>query len=122
MRFCQGRVQRPGEPMTFSFAWLLEPVTPEAFFAEHYERLPLLIARGEPARYATLLSLAGIDRFLASTSPCHPDVFLVDAARKLGAEDYTLAEPEGAGQLDLPRAYELFRTGATISIRRLHEN
>jgi ribosomal protein L16 Arg81 hydroxylase len=108
--------------MTFSFSWLLEPVTPTAFFAEYYERQPLLIARGEPSRYAALLSLAGIDRFLATTSPCHPDVFLVDAARKLGAEDYTLAEPEDAGQLDLPRTYELFRSGATISIRRLHES
>jgi JmjC domain len=107
--------------MTFSFAWLLDPVTPQAFFAEYYERQPLLIARREPSRYAGLLSLAGIDRFLATTSPCHPDVFLVDAARKLGAEDYTLAEPEGAGRLDLPRVYELFRNGATISIRRLHE-
>ena len=108
--------------MTFSFAWLLDPITPKAFFAEYYERQPLLIARGEPSRYAALLSLAGIDRFLATTSPCHPDVFLVDAARKLAAEDYTLPEPEGAGQLDLPRAYELFRSGATISIRRLNES
>jgi len=108
--------------MTFSFPWLLEPITPEAFFADFYERHPLLIARGEPSRYQALLNLAGIDRFLATTSPCHPDVFLVDAARKLSAEDYTLAEPEGAGQLDLARAYELFRTGATISIRRMHES
>jgi len=83
--------------MTFSFAWLLDTVTPKTFFAEYSERRPLLIARGEPARYAALLSLAGIDLFLATTSPCHPDVFLVDAARKLGAEDYTLAEPEGVG-------------------------
>jgi JmjC domain len=111
-----------GEPMTFSFAWLLEPVTPEAFFEDTYERQPLLIARSEPCRYAALLSLASVDRFLATTSPCHPDVFLVDAACKLGADDYTLAEPEGAGQLDLPRAYELFRSGATISIRRMHES
>src|SRR5262245_5733779 len=108
--------------MTFSFAWLLEPVTPEAFFAETYERRPLLVARGEPDRYRALLSLHSVDRFLANTSPCHPDVFLVDAARKLSAEDYTLTAPEGAAQLDLARAYELFRTGATISIRRLHES
>jgi JmjC domain len=81
-----------------------------------------LIARGEPQRFGPLLSLSTIDRFLATTSPCHPDVFLVDAARKLSAEDYTLADPDGAGQLDLPRAYELFRTDATISMRRLHES
>jgi len=108
--------------MTFSFAWLLEPVTPEAFFTQSYERQPLLIARNEARRYEALLSLASIDRFLATTSPCHPEVFLVDAARKLTAEDYTLGESERAGQLDLARVYELFRTGATISIRRLNES
>jgi ribosomal protein L16 Arg81 hydroxylase len=108
--------------MPLSLEWLLAPITPQAFFAEYYERQPLLIARGEPRRFAPLLSLAAIDRFLATTTPCHPEVFLVDAARKLSAEDYTLADPDGAGQLDLPRAYELFRTGATISLRRLHES
>jgi hypothetical protein len=108
--------------MTLSFEWLLEPITPRAFFADYHERQPLLIARGEPRRFAPLLSLSAIDRFLATTSPCHPDVFLVDAARKVSVEDYTLADPDAAGQLDLPRAYELFRTGATISVRRLHES
>jgi ribosomal protein L16 Arg81 hydroxylase len=108
--------------MTLSFEWLLEPITPQAFFAQYYERQPLLVARGEPRRFEALLTLGAIDRFLATTSPRHPDVFLVDAARKLSAEDYTLAEPDGNGELDLPRLYELFRTGATISLRRLNES
>ena len=108
--------------MTLSFEWLLEPITPQAFFAESYERQPLLIARSEPRRFEPILNLSAIDRFLATTSPCHPDVFLVDAARKLDAADYTLADPDAAGQLDLSRVYELFRTGATISVRRLHES
>ena len=43
--------------------WLLEPITPQAFFAEYYERQPLLIARGEPRRFEPLLSLSAIDRF-----------------------------------------------------------
>jgi Cupin superfamily protein len=108
--------------MTLSFEWLLEPITPQVFFAEYYERQPLLIAASEPRRFEAILNLSAIDRFLATTSPCHPDVFLVDAARKLDATDYTLADPDGAGQLDLSRVYELFRTGATISVRRLHES
>jgi len=106
--------------MTLSFEWLLEPIDPGTFFAEYYERQPLLISRGDKARFDRLLSLRAIDHFLATTSPCHPEVFLVDAARKLSAEDYTLAHSD-AGCLDLPRAYELFRAGATISIRRLNE-
>ena len=111
-----------GMHMTLSLAWLLDPITPQVFFADYYERQPLLIARGESRRFQSLLSLGAVDRFLATTSPCHPDVFLVDAARKLSAEDYTLSDAENPGSLDLPRVYELFRAGATISIRHLHES
>jgi hypothetical protein len=65
----QGARYKPrteGEAMTLSFEWLLGPITPQAFFAEYYERQPLLIARGEPRRFGPLLSLSVIDRF-----PCH---------------------------------------------------
>ena len=106
--------------MQVSFEWLVDPVGPATFFSRYYEREPLLISRNDPKRFEALLSVAAIDRFLATSTPCHPEVFLVDAARKLGAEDYTLPHSEDAA-LDLPRVYELFRGGATISIRHMHE-
>ena len=101
-----------------SFEWLIDPVAPQAFLAEYFERKPLLI-EGHPAKFSSLLSLAAIDRFLAGSSPYHPEVFLVDAARDLRPGDYTLAD--GSGRIDLPRAYQLFNTGATISISQLHD-
>jgi len=108
--------------MHVSFEWLIEPIKSAEFFQTYYERQPLLIERNDPSRFAPLLSIAAIDRFLATTSPRHPDVFLVDAARKLSAEDYTLASADTEGSLDLPRVYELYCTGATISLRHLHES
>ncbi len=102
-----------------SFEWLIDPVAPRAFFAEYYEKKPLLIEGGHPAKFSPLLSVAAIDRFLAGSTPYHPDVFLVDAARDLNAADYTMAD--GSGRIDLPRAYQLFHTGATISIGQLQE-
>jgi ribosomal protein L16 Arg81 hydroxylase len=108
--------------MQVSFEWLIEPVKTPEFFAAYYERQPLLVERNDPSRFEPLLSIAAIDRFLATTSPRHPDVFLVDAARKLSAEDYTLANSDTEGSLDLARVYELYRTGATISLRHLHES
>jgi hypothetical protein len=102
-----------------SFEWLIDPVSPQAFLAEHFERAPLLIEGGNPAKFSALLSVAAIDRFLAGSTPCHPGVFLVDAARDLNPGDYTL--PDGSGRIDLPRAYQLFHTGATISISQLQE-
>ena len=107
--------------MRLSFEWLIDPIKPETFFKDYYERKPLLIARDEPGRFERLLSIGSIDRFLATTSASYPDVFLVDAARPLNSEDYTLATPQQEGRLNLARVYELFRSGATISIRHLHE-
>lgn len=104
--------------MALSFDWLLQPLDPAEFFATYYERQPLLIPGCDPARFNSLLSIAAIDRFLATTSPRYPDVFLVDAARKLSAEDYS--DPDADDVLLLPRVYDLYRAGATIALRRLH--
>ena len=107
--------------MALSFEWLIDPVQPETFFAEFYERKPLLIERQQPSRFQSLLSIDAIDRYLATTTPCSADVFLVDAARELKPEDYSFANSEPPGRIDLPRAYQLFGTGATISLSQLHE-
>ncbi len=101
-----------------SFEWLIEPVPTEVFFKDYYEKKPLLIAGKDPARFSSLLSIEAIDRYLATGSPCHPDVFLVDAARELKADDYAFPE---SGRIDLPRAYQLFSSGATISLGQMHE-
>ena len=105
--------------MAVSFEWLLDPVLPTTFFREFYERKPLLIQRQQPAKFRALLTIADVDRYLATSTPCRPDVFLVDAARELKPEDYAFPEPPG--RIDLPRAYQLFATGATISLSQLHE-
>jgi hypothetical protein len=107
--------------MALSFDWLLDPIEPTTFFGEFYERKPLLIERRQPRKFAALLSIEAIDRYLSTANPCRPDVFLVDAARQLKPEDYSFANSEPPGRIDLPRAYELFRTGATISLSQMHE-
>jgi cupin superfamily protein len=101
-----------------SFEWLIDPVPPEVFLRDFYEKEPLLIEGGDRSRFGSLLSIEAIDRYLATSSPCHPDVFLVDAARQLKPDDYTFPE---SGRIDLPRAYQLFNSGATISLSQLHE-
>ena len=105
--------------MPLSFEWLIDPVVPTTFFAEFYERRPLFIQRQQPLKFEALLTIEAIDHYLATTTPCHPDVFLVDAARELKPEDYAFPEPPR--RIDLPRAYQLFATGATLSLSQLHE-
>ncbi|MGE0851019.1 MAG: cupin domain-containing protein [Hyphomicrobiaceae bacterium] len=104
-----------------SFEWLIDPIEPTTFFTEFYERKPLLIERGKSSKFESLLSFDAIDRYLSTATPCHPDVFLVDAARELKADDYSLANSDPPGRIDLPRAYQLFATGATISLSQLHD-
>ena len=107
--------------MALSFEWLIDPVTPETFFKTYFETEPLLITRRQPARYHSLLSVDAIDRYLATAAPTAPDVFLVDAARELKLEDYAFPNSDPPGKLDLPRVYQLFGSGATISLSQLHE-
>ncbi len=49
--------------MTMTLADLLAPVTPERFFAEFHDRAPLHI-RGEPGKFAGVLSWRQINRLL----------------------------------------------------------
>jgi len=107
--------------MDLSFKWLIAPIEPTTFFTEFYERKPLLIERLQPSKFESLLSIDVIDRYLSTTNPCRPDVFLVDAARDLEPQDYSFPNSEPPGRIDLPRAYELFATGATISLSQMHE-
>ena len=110
-----------GGRMALSFQWLIDPIEPTAFFTEFYERKPLLIERQQPSKFESLLSIDAIDRYLSTSTPCRPEVFLVDAARELKPEDYSFPNSEPPGRIDLPRAYQLFATGATISLSQMHE-
>jgi ribosomal protein L16 Arg81 hydroxylase len=105
----------------FSFRWLIEPITPAAFFEHYYERKPLQIEGRDAGKFGSLLSVAAIDRYLATSSPRFPDVFMVDAAREVKSEDYSFPNSEPTGRIDLPRAYQLFESGSTISLSHMHE-
>ena len=52
--------------MTMTLAHLLAPITPEQFFAEYHDRQPLHV-RGDPAKFAAVLSWRGINRLLDMT-------------------------------------------------------
>jgi ribosomal protein L16 Arg81 hydroxylase len=52
--------------MTADLAALLAPVTPEQFFAEHYDKAPLHV-RGSPGKFAQVLSWRQVNRLLDMT-------------------------------------------------------
>eukprot|EP00927_Polykrikos_kofoidii_P039259 TRINITY_DN33681_c0_g1_i1.p1 TRINITY_DN33681_c0_g1~~TRINITY_DN33681_c0_g1_i1.p1 ORF type:complete len:682 (+),score=80.45 TRINITY_DN33681_c0_g1_i1:88-2046(+) len=47
-----------------AFAWLIEPVSVETFFAEYWEKKPLHIARNQPSRHAGLFTQEAITKQL----------------------------------------------------------
>src|SRR5262245_65286236 len=96
----------PGEGMLLSFEWLTDPIVPSTFFAEFYEQKPLLAERRQPLKFASLLSIDAIDLYLSTTTPCRPDVFLVNAARDLKPDDYSFPNSEPPDRIDLPRVYQ----------------
>ena len=113
---------RLGDAMTISFEWLIDPIEPSTFFEDYYEKKPLLVERRHASKWASLLSVGVVDRSLSTSTPCRPDVFLVDSARDLSPDDYSFPHSTPPGRIDLPRAYQLFATGATISLSQLHEH
>jgi ribosomal protein L16 Arg81 hydroxylase len=52
--------------MNADLAALLAPITPEQFFTEHYDKAPLHV-RGDPAKFAQVLSWRQINRLLDMT-------------------------------------------------------
>ncbi|HET7156817.1 MAG TPA: hypothetical protein VFI87_15755, partial [Hyphomicrobiaceae bacterium] len=88
--------------MAVSFEWLIDPIVPTTFFAEFYERKPLLVETQQRSKFESLLSIDAIDQYLSTTTPCISDVFLIDAARELKPEDYSFPNSEPPGRIDLP--------------------
>ncbi len=98
-----------------SFDWIIQPVDTATFFKDYYERRTLLVERRDPDYYGDLLDIAAIERHIATQSPRHPDVVLVDARQDLDHRDYCFAD----GQLDARRAFQRFADGATIVLNHL---
>lgn len=87
------------------------------FFADHWERRPLVVRRGEPAYFERLFSLDEADRVLTTLDRRFPDIILKDARRDLDADDYTV----DGERLDVARVTALFGEGATITMAFLDE-
>lgn len=101
-----------------ALGWLIGPVGRQAFLEQYYEREPLVVTRDEPGRFLPLLSVAAIDRFIASADLREGMVDLADASRELERSSYLLDN----GTIDRAViAYEYAR-GATIIPQQLHQS
>ena len=99
---------------------LLAPITVREFFADYYEKKPLLIRRRAPSYFGDLLTLADVDRVLTTghLRPGQIDVVNAGAAEPIKGKDF--ATPSGV--VDPARVAGLFANGATIIFQRLNHS
>lgn len=97
-------------PLTMDFARAIAPMTPEAFFADVFERRHMVIHRQDSGYFRDLLSVADIDAVLTGTMLPEAEMNMVNTGRPIPAERYTTA----AGHVDPVRAAQEFAGGGTI--------
>ena len=101
---------------TWDIARLVAPTTLETFYAEYWEKKALVIRRGDPRAYASLVTLEDIDRVITTFHLSHPDVMMANATREVTTGDYTFAD----NSIDIVRLYQQFASGSTIVMNQLH--
>lgn len=100
----------------------MAPVPAERFLAEHWERKPLVVPRGEPGRFDDLLSTGDVERLLTETALREPAFRLVKAGATVTgySADLPWRPSPFTGVVDVRRALAEFEGGATIVLQGLH--
>jgi len=101
------------QPATDStLRWLIDPTGTRDFFANYWEKQPLVVKRRQPHYFDSLLSLDDVDRVITTMDRRYPDVALKNANRDVTARDYTVQ----GDHLDVAKVYQLFAEGSTITL------
>ncbi|MGH9395601.1 MAG: cupin domain-containing protein [Terriglobia bacterium] len=95
-----------------SLEWLINPTSKELFFADYWEKQPLVVKRKQPKYFSPLLSLDEVDRVITTLDRRYPDISLKNASREIAAGEYTV----DGDSLDVAKVYQLFGEGSTITL------
>lgn len=101
-----------------SLGFLMAPVGRPEFLERFYEQAPLLNARGEPERFAELLTLDMLDEFIASADLREGMIELTNKKDPLTRDDYVLED----GRVSQTAVAREYLRGATIILPHLHES
>jgi lysine-specific demethylase/histidyl-hydroxylase NO66 len=101
-----------------ALGFLMAPVARAAFLERFYEQQPLLNIRGEPERYADLLTLAMLDEFIASADLREGMIELTNRKNPVSRDDYILSD----GRVSQTAVAREYLDGATIILPHLHES
>jgi hypothetical protein len=102
----------------------LDPVGTERFFAEHWERRPLIVPRAEPGRFHAILTAGDVERLVCETGLRTPAFRLVKDGAQLPLAGYTEDVPWRPGRFSglalVERVAAEHAAGATIVLQALH--
>lgn len=93
--------------------FLLDPITPEAFFQDYYEKRYLKIKRQEPDYFRSILDYDQVDEMLFSMHLHHPQTRIVDNSQETfpDAEGYTVG---GSKRIDPLKFLRHYADGSTM--------
>lgn len=103
--------------MSMTFDQAIAPVTAQDFFDHSFEKKHLVIRRGQPGYYSSLLSSANIDWAVSTLGLSVPEVNVVRADRDIAAADFSYE----SGFVDPVAVNQLFADGATVILSNLQE-
>jgi ribosomal protein L16 Arg81 hydroxylase len=101
-----------------ALGFLIAPETRESFLDRHYEREALITIRGEPERYADLLTLRSLDEFIASADLREGMIDLTSQKHRISRDSYI----DDRGRVSAVAVVEHYMDGATIILPHLHES
>ncbi|MBA2462034.1 MAG: hypothetical protein H0V45_09765 [Actinobacteria bacterium] len=102
----------------------IAPVETAAFLAEHWERKPLVVPRGQEDRFEDLLSTRDVERLITETAIRTPGFRLVKAGATVSgyAADLSWRPEPFTGVANVRRVVAEFEAGATIVLQGLHHS
>src|SRR6218665_426755 len=101
-----------------ALGFLIAPVSKQDFLENYYEQKPLINIRGEPDRYADLLTLGIVDHFINSADLREGLVDLTNHRNRIERDDYI----DDDGRISRAVVAEEYLNGATIILPQLHDS
>jgi bifunctional lysine-specific demethylase and histidyl-hydroxylase NO66 len=101
-----------------ALAFLTAPTGRDEFLGAYYEEAPLVSARAEPERYASILTLDMLDAFVASADLREGMADITNADSRVSRDDYITAD----GRIDGVALAEQYQKGSTLIFPQLHES
>jgi ribosomal protein L16 Arg81 hydroxylase len=114
----RGRQGPPADWRHGALAFLAWPAAPGEFLTDYYEKAPLIGAGGGPGRFASLLTLARVDRFLAEADLRGNMVRLANHQSPVPEDRYL----DAGGRIDAVAVACEYQRGSTIVLNELHES